>query len=111
VDCPRYGVALDDSRKIPPAKCRYDACVELPPGLTLPDAESRTLAGGRYAVTTFKGTSAQIAPAWGAFLAEFHGRGLALDDARQPLEHYPRGAVFDARFGVFACELCLPVGS
>jgi AraC family transcriptional regulator len=53
VDCPRYGVALDDSRKIPPAKCRYDACVELPPGLTLPDAESRTLAGGRYAVTTF----------------------------------------------------------
>ena len=30
---------------------------------------------------------------------------------RHPFEHYPRGAFFDAKTGVFACELCLPIGS
>ena len=112
VDCPRYGVTLDDPSKTPPDKCRYDACVELPPGLTLPDAETKTIAGGRYAVTTFKGTGAEIGPAWGVFLGECYGsKGLRVDDSRHPFEHYPRGAAFDAKFGMFACELCLPVGS
>ena len=36
LDCPRYGVSLDDPANTPPEKCRYDACVELPAGLTLP---------------------------------------------------------------------------
>ena len=60
VDCPRYGVALDNPMDTPPERCRYDACVELPPGLSLPDAPERNLAGGRYAVTHFKGTGADI---------------------------------------------------
>ena len=33
LDCPRYGVSLDNPREMPPEKCRYDACVELPRGL------------------------------------------------------------------------------
>src|SRR5688572_11403444 len=70
VDCPRYGMPLDDSMNTPPEKCRYDACVELPRGLTLSDAESKTIAGGKYAVTTFKGTGAEIGAAWGAFVGE-----------------------------------------
>jgi AraC family transcriptional regulator len=110
VDCPRYGVSIDDPKTTPAERCRYDACVELPPGLTLPDAETRGIAGGRYAVTTFKGTSADIGAAWGAFLGECAARSLRMDESRQPFEHYPRGSVFDARHGVFACELCLPVG-
>lgn len=112
IDCPRYGVTVDDPMNTPAERCRYDACVELPTGLTLPDAETRNIAGGRYAVTRFKGTSGEIGPAWGAFLRECQaGRGLRIDESRQPFEHYPRGAVFDAKYGVFACELCLPVGS
>ncbi|HEX5161996.1 MAG TPA: GyrI-like domain-containing protein [Steroidobacteraceae bacterium] len=112
VDCPRYGVALDDPAQTAPGKCRYDACVELPPGLSLPDAPERSLAGGRYAITHFKGGGADIGRAWG----EFQREALAnpenrKDMQRPPFEHYPRGALYDARTGVFACELCLPLES
>jgi AraC family transcriptional regulator len=112
LDCPRYGVTLDDPSRTPPEKCRYDCCVELPPGLSLPESPEATLAGGRYAVTRFKGTAAEIGTAWGEFLRDFHAMpGQRIDYARAPLEHYPRGALRDARTGVFACELCLPVAS
>jgi AraC family transcriptional regulator len=110
VDCPRYGVALDDPSVTPLGQCRYDACVELPAGLSLPDAAEATIPGGRVAITRYKGTSAGIGAAW----AEFTGAALAdpanqPDSQRHPYEHYPRGAEFDARSGVFTCELCLPL--
>jgi AraC family transcriptional regulator len=108
LDCPRYGVTLDDPRVTPPERCRYDVCVELPAGLTLPDAIEATIAGGRYAVSSFKGTSAQIGAAWNGFVpaAAVYGKP---DPARHPYEHYPRGAAFDSRTGMFSCELCLPL--
>jgi AraC family transcriptional regulator len=111
IDCPRYGVALDDPARTPPENFRYDACVELPRGLTLPDAEQTTIPGGRYAVTCFKGTGAQIGPAWDEFLAAIAARGLTPDGARAPFEHYPRGATWDHRTGAFGCELCVPLAS
>ncbi len=109
LDCPRYGVALDDVRTTPPERCRYDACVALANGLAVPGATETTVAGGHYAVTPFKGTSADIGAAWGAFAAECGARSLPCDRSRPPFEHYPRGASFDAKTGVFACELCLPL--
>lgn len=111
LDCPRYGVSLDNPRTTPPEKCRYDACVELPRGLTLPDAAESTIAGGRYAVTYFKGTTAEIGAAWGAFVAATLAAAASPDAQRHPYEHYPRGASFDVKTGVFSCELCLPLGS
>ena len=84
LDCPRYGVTLDNPMNTPPEKCRYDACVELPRDMTLPDAGETTIAGGRYAVTHFKGTGAEIGAAWGAFV------GAALGDSanrRDPARH------------------------
>jgi AraC family transcriptional regulator len=111
-DCPRYGVALDNPMNTPPEKCRYDCCVELPPGVTLTDASETTIPGGRYAITRFKGTSAQIGAAWGAFLGACNADPAhSVDPQRLPFEHYPRGAAFDSRTGVFACELCLPLRS
>jgi AraC family transcriptional regulator len=109
LDCARYGIARDDPRVTSAARCRYDACVALADGLSVPDAAEATVAGGRYAVTSFKGTSAGIGAAWGAFQAECAARSLPLDASRPALEHYPRGASFDAKTGVFACELCLPL--
>ena len=108
LDCPRYGVTLDDPRTTPVDQCRYDVCVELPPGLSLPDGTETTIPGGRYAVSSFKGTSAQIGVAWNGFVmaALAHGKP---DPQRHPYEHYPRGAAFDARTGLFSCELCLPL--
>jgi AraC family transcriptional regulator len=112
IDCPRYGVSLDDPMKTVPGSCRYDACVELPPGLSLPDAPETRIAGGRYAVTHFRGTGADIGPAWTNFLQACHGDpSFTPDTSRPPFEHYPRGAGYDARTGMFACELCLPAGS
>jgi AraC family transcriptional regulator len=112
IDCPRYGVTLDDPRTTPPEKCRYDACVELPRGVTLPDAKEGIIAGGRYAITFFKGTGADIGAAWGAFFGEcMSNPAYRVDSQRPPLEHYPRGASFDAKTGVFACELCIPLAS
>jgi AraC family transcriptional regulator len=112
LDCPRYGVSLDNPRETSSGTCRYDACVELPRGLEVPDAGQATIAGGRYAITLFRGTRAQLGAAWGAFVAAALTDGEnSLDDRRHAFEHYPRGAVFDAKTGVFSCELCLPLGS
>ena len=111
LDCPRYGVTLDDPMTTPAARCRYDACVELPRGLAIPDAIVASIAGGRYALTHFKGTAVQIGAAWGAFMNECAARSFAIDTTRAPFEHYPRGASLDPKTGVFACELYLPLVS
>jgi AraC family transcriptional regulator len=112
LDCPRYGVTLDNPMTTPPEKCRYDACVELPRGLTMGTAAESTIAGGRYAVTHFKGTSAEIGAAWGDFIgATLADAAKRVDAQRPPFEHYPRGAAFDVKTGVFSCELCLPLGN
>jgi len=112
VDCPRYGVILDDPRTTVPGRCRYDACVELPAGLTLPDATQTTIAGGRVAITAFKGNSAGIGAAWDEFVAAVLANPANRADVlRPPYEHYPRGAPYDARTGVFSCELCLPLAN
>ncbi len=110
LDCPRYGVTIDDPGATPPGQCRYDACVELPQGLSVTGAAETTIAGGRYAVTRFKGTSAEIGAAWQAFVGQALGDpSNRIDGRRHPFEHYPRGAVMDARTGAFSCELCLPL--
>jgi AraC family transcriptional regulator len=83
----------------------------MPPGLTLPDVAETTIAGGRYAVTNFKGTGAEVGPAWGAFYVAHGQRGSDWDHTRLPFEHYPRGATFDHRTGTFVCKLCIPVRS
>jgi AraC family transcriptional regulator len=111
VDCPRFGVALDDPASTPPAQCRYDCCVELPAGLGVADAPTSTIAGGKYAVTRFKGTSAQIGAAWDAFMRGCMAGGMKMDLTRRAFEHYPRGATIDSKTGVFGCELCMPVDS
>ncbi len=112
LDCPRYGVTLDNPMITPPETCRYDACVELPRGLTLPGREMATIPGGSFAIATFKGTSAQVGEGWNYLVgAALAGARFRVDAQRHPFEHYPRGAGYDARTGVFWCELCLPVYS
>lgn len=110
IDCPRYGMTLDDPATTPPERCRYDACVELPRGLTLPGAAQTVIPGGRYALTHFRGRAENIGDAWSAFAAAFRADSTRiLDVQRHPLEHYPRGTHVDARSGEFRCELLLPL--
>jgi AraC family transcriptional regulator len=109
VDCPRFGVPLDNPLSTPPDRCRYDCCVELPAGLGVADAFDSTIPGGMYAVTPFKGRGAQIGAAWDEFMRECLARGMKMDVTRPAFEHYPRGSTLDPKTGVFACELCIPL--
>ena len=110
LDCPRYGVSVDNPRVTPVERFRYDACVELPPGLTLPDAAETIIPGGTYAVMPFKGTGATINAGWKEFVRHVvDSTGRKIDSRRHPYEHYPRGASYDTRTGMFNCELCLPL--
>ena len=112
LDCPRYGVTLDNPNITPPDRCRYDACIELPPGLVLEAVDRATIAGGRYAVTPYRGNAADIGAAWdNMYGALFASGAWRLDASRHSFEHYPRGAAYDARSGVFTCELCLPLSN
>src|SRR3569832_795014 len=84
LDCPRYGVIAGD---------QYGAGIELPRGMTLPDVAETMIAGGRYAITHFKGGGQEIAAAWSAFTAQLlAGAGNRVDRSRAALEHMPRGA-------------------
>jgi len=110
LDCPRYGVTHDNPKTTPPDQCRYDACVELPRGLSLPNAAETTLSGGRYAITNFRGTGGEISAAWSAFIGSVLGNPAhAIDMQRPAYEHYPRGASLDPKTRVVTCELCLPL--
>jgi AraC family transcriptional regulator len=111
VDCARYGVPRDDPRSTPPERNRYDCCVELPPRISVAGADESEIPGGRYAVARFKGTGAEMGVAWDGFVGACLARGFAMDSARPAFEHYPRGASYDPKTGVFTCELCFPIGS
>ena len=81
MDQARYGISHDDPSITDPALCRYDACVELPKGVTPTARELQTtLPGGRYAVLHFEGTSQQIGEAWAQLLRDWlPASGLQLD--------------------------------
>ena len=106
----RYGISHDDPSITEPDRCRYDACVEVPPQF----AQSRsvltaTIPGGRYAVLHFKGTAGEIGEAWNALLRDWlPSSGLQLD-ARPCFEYYPTDSSHDAQTGVFDCDICIPV--
>jgi AraC family transcriptional regulator len=108
----RYGISYDDPSITAPEKCRYDACVEVPPQFVASGKALKTnIPGGRYAVLSFKGTVEQVGGAWAALLRNWlPSSGLQLD-ARPCFEHYPRNSTYDAKSGVFSCEICIPVAS
>ena len=107
---PRYGISHDDPSITAADKCRYDAGVEVPPDFApTGNAHTTTIPGGRYAVTRFRGTAAEIGKAWAALLRDWlPASGMQLD-ARPFFEHYPIDAGYDPKTGVFECELCIPV--
>lgn len=106
----RYGISHDDPSITPPAQCRYDAGVELPPGFVVAAPAVRiTLPGGRYAVMPFEGDVDSIGAAWRWLSAEWlPGSGFCGDDRpcfeRYDPAHRPR------RPEDFACDICIPVG-
>lgn len=108
----RYGISHDDPSITEPARCRYDACVEIDAGFE-PAAPARktTLPGGRYAMLDFNGSAGKIGAAWAHLLGQWLPSSHLQLDMRPSFEHYPVGASYDADKGRFACEICVPVAA
>ncbi len=105
-----YGVGHDDPSITAPAKCRYDACVEVPEGFKNGgQATVSTLPGGRYAVAQFKGLPTAIGPAWNSFIREWlPSSGLQCDE-RPLFERFSPLTALNPQTGELTCELCIPV--
>jgi AraC family transcriptional regulator len=107
---PRYGISHDDPGITAADKCRYDACVEVPPGF-VPTGKAMltTLPGGKYAATRVFGTTARVGATWNAMLRDWlSASGMQLD-ARPFFEYYPPDARYDPQTGAFECDICIPV--
>lgn len=103
-----YGIGHDDPSVTPPEKCRYDACVDIPPGFE-PGGQFSvgTLPGGRYAVTRYTGSARNIGAAWNRLMKEWlPSSGLQLDE-RPCFERYE--GVSTQPDGSFSCDICIPV--
>jgi AraC family transcriptional regulator len=106
----RYGVSHDDPEVTAPQMCRYDAAAEVSgPFAARGNAATTTLPGGKYAVTQFQGTAAQIGAVWSQFLRDWMPSSGYQLDSRPFLEHYSKDSTFDPKSGVFTCELAVPV--
>jgi AraC family transcriptional regulator len=107
---PRYGISLDDPGITAPEKRRYDAAVEVEPGFVGAGQHLKTsLAGGKYAATSFRGTAGEIGDAWMALLRDWlPGSGLQLD-TRPLFEYYGPEMTMDQQTGAFQCDICIPV--
>jgi AraC family transcriptional regulator len=104
------GVAYDDPDVTAPDRCRYDACVVVPPDFQ-PDRSVNVMdvSGGKYAVSPFAGTAHEIRDAWEALYREWlPGSGHEPDD-RPCFEVYRARPGVDGKPGAFRCDLCLPV--
>ena len=106
----RYGISHDDPSITEPARCRYDACIEVDADFepTAP-AQRTTLPGGRYAVADFNGNATEIGAAWAHLLGRWLPSSHLQLDMRPSFEHYPVSAGYDAAKGSFECEICVPV--
>ena len=107
---PRYGVSHDDPSITTSRNLRYDACVEVPRDFHgVGNHHETTIPGGRYAVSSFKGTAREINDAWAALLRDWLPSSNMQLDARPFLEYYATDMSFDPATGVFESDLCVPV--
>ena len=106
----RYGVSLDDPTITSAAQCRYDAGAEVNGKLIAPgESQTRTIPGGRYAITPFRGTVDQVAGTFDAMLREWlPNSGMQLD-GRPFFEYYATDSSFDPKTGIFTCDIAIPV--
>jgi AraC family transcriptional regulator len=105
-----YGIGHDDPSVTDPARCRYDACVEVPDDFVAKSPAGITqLPGGRYAVLDYEGTGAGISLSWTEFLRHWLPSSGLQADGRPCYEYYPVDARYNPETGAFQCRLCLPV--
>ncbi len=106
----QYGISHDDPVVSDPERCRYDAAVDVPPGLPVPSGIfTARLPGGRYAALPFHGRAEHIGHAWSALLRDWLPDSGWQLDYRPCFECYPVDSRVDPDTGVFGCDICIPV--
>ena len=105
---PRYGISHDDPGVTAPEKLRYDAAVEVPADFVGAGHHLKTeIPGGKYAALHFRGTVAEVGPAWESLLRDWlPGSGMQLD-SRPFFEYYPTDIKYEP--GVIECDICVPI--
>jgi len=107
---PTYGISHDDPTRAAPEACRYDTCVEVDADFVLPaEATFVTIAGGKYAMLPFEGTSATIHAAWRGLLDGWLPDSGYQLDGRPCFERYSPDATVDADSGTFICDILIPL--
>jgi len=106
------GIAYDNPNIAASQTCRYDAGVVVPADF-LADKQIRVTdtASGKYAVTTFTGTAAEIAATWDLTYSAWIPDSGFMPDDKPCIELYRGTSGLDPKAGAFTCELCLPVRS
>lgn len=109
-DALRIGIGHDDAWVTPPEKCRYDACVVVPPSFPGDrHVNLMELPGGRYAVSRYTGTAHRIPHAWDTLYRSWLPDSGYEPDDRPCLEVYrgtPRAGECP---GTFTADLCVPI--
>lgn len=105
----RYGMGLDDPGLTAPAKCRYDACVEVPENFALPPRTPvKTIKGGVHAVMRYVGPRSESHHAWLWLMREGIPLGRYKPAPRSVFERYDVH-VADPGAEIEDCELCVPL--
>jgi AraC family transcriptional regulator len=106
----RIGIGHDDAWVTPPEKCRYDACVVVPPTFQADrQVNVMELPGGRYALSRYTGTARRITHAWDALYRSWLPDSGYQPDDRPCLELYRGIPQVRGRPGTFRADLCVPV--
>jgi AraC family transcriptional regulator len=104
------GISYDNPRATPPEKCRYDACIVVPLDFSPePKMNVREIPGGKYAVTEYVGTAADIIVAWNQLLSIWLPSSGYQMDNRDCFELYRGNSYVDKDAGIFKCDICVPV--
>jgi len=107
------GIGLDDPRVTPTDKCRYDACVTVPPNTKGEgDVGVYDIPGGKYAIYRFEGQYAKIHEEMGRAWNDLMG-GWFPDSGYQP-DHRPCFEIYreseeELKAGKFVVDICEPV--
>lgn len=101
-----YAVPMDNPDTTEPAQCRYDVCINQPPGCSFASnqVQCRKLEGGKYATFLIPHTADAVQAAWNLCSSELEKSGYLLDKSRPVMERY-RKILVDRH----SCELCVPV--
>jgi len=105
-DC--YGLGLDDPTVTPASRCRFDACIKLPPLVSVPNyMPVRLIPGGYYAILKYDGIAGNTGRHWAWLFNVWLPKSGFKISTNASFEHYPSGT---PRVGApISSELYLPL--